>query len=396
MHERLSRSACGAPRLAAALALLASIALAGCGGGSWFGSSDNREPPMELVEFSPSATFTEVWSTDVGSGAGKRYLKLTPAVANGRVFAADVDGDVQAFDLAGGERLWETDTDRRISGGPGAGDGLVLVGTIDGEVVALEAETGEQRWVARVSSEVLSAPVASDGIVVVRTHDGKLEGLDSGSGERLWVYDRTVPALSLRGTSAPVLGGDAVIAGFDSGRVVSLALRTGQLLWESRVAVARGRSELERLVDIDADPVLDGGELFVVTFQGQVASLDRLGGELLWQRDMSSHAGLAVGGRSVYLTDEDSQVWGLDRDSGASLWRHEDLQRRALTQPAALRGAVLVGDFEGYIHALDATDGRLLSRIRVDSNGVVTAPLVVDDFVVIYGRGGNLSVLRLE
>jgi outer membrane protein assembly factor BamB len=380
----------------AALVMAAAL-ISGCGSmGNMFGDSDNRDPPMPLPEISPSRTLTEVWSTDVGAGAGKKYLKLTPAVAEGRVFAAEVDGDVAAFDLRSGERLWQQDTDRSISGGPGTGEGLVLVGTIDGEVVALEADSGEQRWVSRVSSEVLSPPLARDGVVVVRTHDGKLEGLDTNTGKRLWVYDRTVPALSLRGTSTPAFSGDAVVAGFDSGRMVSLALSTGQLLWESRVAVARGRSELERLVDIDSDPVVSGGEIYVVSFQGQVASLDVLGGELLWQRDMSSHAGLAVQGQSVYLTDEQSQVWALDRDSGASLWRHDELQRRALTQPAAVADAVLVGDFEGYLHVLDASDGRLLARTRVDGDGIATAPLVVDDLIVVYGRGGSLSVLRLE
>lgn len=371
--------------------------VAGCGYlPSLFDSSDNSEPPAELVEFEATRTLSQVWRANVGGGAGRRYLKLRPAVFGARVFAAEVDGEVSAYELETGQQLWEQDTDREISGGPGTGEGLVLVGTSDGEVVALEEETGEQRWIARVSSEVLSPPVANRGVVVVRTQDGKLVGLATEDGSRLWVYDRTVPALSLRGTSTPALSSDTVVAGFDSGRLVALSLRTGQLLWESRVAVASGRSELERLVDIDSDPVIRDSEVFVVTYQGQVASVDLTSGDVLWRREMSSYAGLDARGGALYLSDDESRVWALDSNTSASIWRQDKLVRRALTQPAAVDDAVLVGDFEGYLHALHSDDGRMLARIRVDGDGIAAAPQVVDDLIVVYGRGGTLSVLRLE
>jgi len=383
-----------ASRVAAAL-LLAS--LGGCSSfGNPFRDTSNIEPPEPLPDIEATARVVTAWSRNVGAGAGRSYLRLRPAVAEDAVYAAERDGDVAAYDVATGDQRWESSTDTPISGGPGVGEGLVIVGTSDGEVLALAADSGKVAWRRRVSSEVLSAPIASQGVVVVRTQDGKLVGLRAADGERLWVYDRAVPALSLRGTSAPVVAGSSVVAGFDSGLLVALALKDGALLWESRIATPSGRSELERLVDIDADPVVAGAWVYVVTYQGRIAAVDRVTGDVAWRRDMSSHAGLGVDGRNLYVTDADSFVWSLDRDSSASLWRQDKLARRALTPPAVLDRHVAVGDFEGYVHFLDREDGRLAARVSVDGDGIAAAPVVAGDLLLVYGLGGTLTALRVE
>jgi outer membrane protein assembly factor BamB len=385
------------PASRAVVALLL-LALAGCstvGDMFSFGSS-NLEPPEPLGEYTPSVRIATVWNRNVGASAGRRYLRLVPAVDGARVFAAERNGDVSGYELNSGEQLWETDTDLAIAGGPGVGEGLVLVGSSDGMVVALNADTGEQSWRRQLSSEVLAAPVAAQGVVVVRTQDGKLSGLAATDGTPLWVYDRAVPALSLRGTSAPALAGDAVVAGFDSGLLVALALKDGQLLWESRIAVASGRSELERLVDIDADPVVADDVIYVVTFQGRVAAVDRRSGNVLWRRDMSSHAGMGVDERHLFITDDESFVWAVDRDNSASVWRQDKLARRALTPPTPFGAYVVVGDFEGYVHFLDREDGRQAGRVKVDGDGIAVAPVAVDELLLVYGRGGTLTALKTE
>lgn len=383
------------PWSAAAIGLLG---LAGCStvGDMLSSGSSNLEPPQELTEFTPTVGIATVWNRNVGASAGRRYLRLRPAVAGSHVFAAERDGDVSAYAIDDGEQLWETGTELSIGGGPGVGEGLVLVGSIDGVVAALDAETGAPRWRRQVSSEVLAAPVAAHGVVVVRTQDGKLTGLAATDGTPLWVYDRSVPALSLRGTSAPVLAGDAVVAGFDSGLLVSLALKDGQLLWESRIAAPSGRSELERLVDIDADPVVAQDIIYVVTFQGRVAAVDRHSGNVLWRRDMSSHAGMGVDRRHLFITDDESFVWAVDRDNSASVWRQDKLARRALTPPTPFGKHVAVGDFEGYVHLLDLEDGRLAARVKVDGDGIAAAPVVAGDLLLVYGRGGTLTALKTE
>jgi len=381
-------------RAAGALLL---VMLGGCSSfGNPFSDKSNVEPPEPLTELASGVRASTVWSRNVGASAGERYLRLRPAVGDGTVYAAERDGDVAAYDVLTGEERWETSTDAPISGGPGLGEGLVIVGTSDGEVLALAADSGELAWRRRVSSEVLAAPTASQGVVVVRTQDGKLVGMKAADGDRLWVYDRAVPALSLRGTSAPVIAGSSVVAGFDSGLLVALALADGALLWESRIATPSGRSELERLVDIDADPVVADGYVYVVTYQGRIAAVDRVTGDVAWRRDMSSHAGLGVDGANLYVTDSESFVWSLDRNSSASVWRQDKLARRALTPPAAFGRYVAVGDFEGYVHFLDREDGRQIARVSVDGDGVAAAPVAVDDLLLVYGRGGTLSALRVE
>jgi len=381
----------------AATFVCAGLLLGACGMGNPFSSdSSNVIPPEPLTEITPSIDITTAWSRNVGEGAGRRYLRLRPAVMGATVYAAERGGDVSAYDVKTGDELWERSTDTAISGGPGVGDGMVVVGTSDGEVLALRADTGELAWRQRVSSEVLAAPAIGAGVVVIRTQDGKVVGLAIDDGSRLWVYDRAVPALSLRGTSAPVIATDTVLAGFDSGLLVAFALADGQLLWESRIATPSGRSELERLVDIDADPVVDGDTVFVITFQGRVAAVELIGGKVLWRRDMSSYAGLGISGQNLLITDSQSFVWAIDRDSSASVWRQDKLARRSLTPPTRFGDYVVVGDFDGYVHFLGREDGRIAARLQIDSDGLSSAPVAVDDLLLIYGRGGTLTALRTQ
>ena len=362
----------------------------------YLGGDDNSAPPAELEEFAPQVKIIELWSHSVGTGPEDLFLKLTATVAAGRVFAADRKGRVSAFDAVTGKLLWETKTKKAIGGGPGSGSGVVVVGTRNGDVLALSPVDGAIIWKARVSSEVLSSPKASDGVVVVRTIDGKLFGLSATDGERLWIYDRGVPTLSLRGTSAPVISSGVAVAGFDGGRLVGVSLQTGQPLWETLVALPSGRSELDRMVDIDGTIAIDDQTVYVVTFQGRTAAVDLLSGAILWRRDMSSHAGIGLDEAAVYVTDEESHVWALNRANSASIWRQSGLQARSLTPPVSFKNYIVVGDFDGYIHCLRRDDGEFIGRIRVDSDGIIAAPIATDDILYVYGRGGTLAALQIE
>ncbi len=372
------------------------VAVALLGGCSWFGDKDNAEPPAELVAFSEQVRLKSIWSRDTGSGTDEQFVQLVPFVAGERVFVADRSGAVRAYTLDKGEQLWHARTRVAISAGPGGGDNLMVVGSSDADLIALDAETGEQRWRTSVSSEVLSVPLIYRGIVVVQTVDGYLTGLDASNGERLWVQGRTVPVLTLRGTSTALVEDGAVIAGFANGKITALDIRSGTPLWEAVVAVPSGRSELQRMVDIDANPVVRDGVLYVVSFQGQMAAVGLQNGRLLWNRDMSAYAGIAVDSGQVYVTDEDSEVWALDRDSGASLWKQSALRRRALTGPTVAGGYVAAGDFAGYVHLLSRLDGSIVGRAKADSKGILASPVALGDRLLVLGAGGRLVLYRLE
>jgi len=358
--------------------------------------SDNSEPPSELVDFSETTHLDNLWSQDVGKGTDELFIKLVPAILNDKIFVADTRGNIVALFAESGKDIWHNDSDLSITGGPGADENLVMVGTSEGEVLSLSSETGEEIWRSTVSSEILSSPREADGVVIIRTIDGKVVALDATTGERLWIYDRTVPALTLRGTSTPVIANGLVIAGFDGGRVTALELKTGKLVWETKVAVSRGRSELERMVDIDAQPLIVGDAIYVTTFQANVSAISLQNGQVLWQRDISSHAELGADAKNLYVTDAMGNVWALDRFSGASIWKQEKLTHRQVTGPAILGDRIIVGDFEGYLHWLDKATGDISARTQIDSDPILTQPIVSNNILFAYSSGGTLAAFSYE
>ncbi|CDH46771.1 putative PQQ enzyme repeat domain protein [Candidatus Contendobacter odensis Run_B_J11] len=365
---------------------------AGC---SWFGGSDNSIPPAELKSIAQPMGVRQIWETTVGAGAEKQFIRLTPALADGRIYAASHDGTVIAVDALSGQRLWQSATQLPISGGVGVSEtGLVLVGTSKGQVVALRQADGQETWRTQVSSEVLASPRASGGVVVVRTIDGKFTGLDAGTGERRWIYAYTTPALSLRGSAPPLLTRDLIIAGLDTGKLLVLSLDKGLPVTEKTIAVPRGRTEIERLIDIDSEPRIFGDTLYLVAYRGSIAAIDMRNGNLVWNRELSSYAGLDVDDRQVYVSDDTDAVLALDRRNGGTLWKQPELTGRRLSAPAATGEYVVVGDFEGYLHWLSKDSGKIVGRVRATGKSIVAPPLAAGDLVFVQGQGGSLGAFR--
>ncbi len=352
--------------------------------------------PHPLTEFVPVLNIREKWSKRLGDGTDELFLKLTPVVVGEVVYAAERDGHVYALELNSGDRLWKTDIDRQISGGPGAGQNLIVLGTSNGEVVALGPENGKILWTSQVSSEILAQPRTDGGVVVVRTGDGKVYGLSAPDGRQLWVYDRSEPVLTLRGTSAPLLAEGLAVTGFDNGRLVALDVQSGKQVWESRIAIPRGRSDLERMVDIDAEPVLMGDTIYVSTFQGHVAAVALRSGEVLWTRELSSHAGIGVDEQHVYISDANSHVLALNRYSGESVWQQEQLANRSITAPVSNGRYVIVCDLEGYVHWLHADYGDFIARARIDKSAILVPALIREELVLAYSTEGTLAALSAQ
>ena len=363
---------------------------------SIFGGEDNSEPPAELQKLTDEVKLKKLWSANVGVGYDEHFINLVPGASHNQVFVADRKGRVDAFDVETGKRNWNVKTDEAISAGPGAGEGLVLVGTSDAYVLALDALNGDVLWKVRVSSEVLSVPKIDLGRVIVQTADGNITALSASDGQQLWAYDRSVPALTLRGTSSPAVERGVVVAGFSNGKLVGISAEKGFAAWESNVAIPSGRTELERMVDIDGDPVIVGNAVYVTTFQGRIAVVDVQSGESGWKRDMSSYAGLDVDFSQVYVTDDMSYVWALTRNTGSSVWKLDQLQHRGLTAPVSFDEYVAVGDFEGYVHLLSRYDGHIAGRVKVDSKGITARPRVLNDILYVYGNSGTLAAYTLS
>ncbi len=374
-----------------AAVLTLAILAAGCSS-----NSKKELPPAELTKFTEEVVLQKQWSRSIGDGQGDTWNMLVPAIENDRIYASDVTGVVMSLDRMNGDVVWKKDLEKSISGAVGVGYGMVLLGTIKGEVIALDSSTGEQKWTARVTSEVLAPPATNGDIVVVQTQDDRLIGLDAATGDRRWIYDSTPAVLTLRGTGAPIVTNRLAVAGLSSGKVIALDTSNGVPVWEQRVAVPQGRSELERVVDIDGGLLLSGGTLYVATYQGRVAGLDLESGRVLWQRDASSYTGVAQGFGNVYVSEATGTVEGIDERSSSALWSNDQLARRQLSAPEVFSSYVAVGDLEGYLHLLSQVDGRFVGRERIDSDGLRARPLVDGNMIYVYGNSGTLEALTIK
>ena len=374
----------------AALLALAVLAV-GCSS-----NSKKELPPADLPDFEEEVVLQKEWSRSIGEGQGETFNMLVPAVDGDSIYAADVEGLVMALERMTGKVLWKQDLDLPVSGAVGAGYGLVVVGTLKGEIIALDASSGEEKWGARVASEVLAAPAINGDIVLVQTQDDRLIALDANSGSQRWLFDNTPAVLTLRGTGSPVLTNRLAIAGLSSGKVIALDAQRGLPVWEQRVAVPQGRSELERVVDIDGGLLLSGGSLYAVSYQGRVAALDMESGRVLWQREASSSVGVAQGFGNVYVSLANGTVEGIDERSTSALWSNDALARRQLSAPEVFSSYLAFGDLEGYLHLISQVDGRFVGRERIDSDGLRARPLVVGNWLYAFGNSGKLVALTIK
>lgn len=375
-----------------ALLLLVTVPLSGC---SIFSKSeDDPRKPAELVNFKPTLKVRRAWSSGIGGGDEVLRLGLVPASDGSTIYAADNDGKVVALDAARGTRLWRSKTRLPLAGGPAVGEGRVIVGASDGWLVSLDAADGSEQWRVNVASEVLAAPVIGQRMVYVRTVDGKLVALDLADGSQAWFVQQVMPRLSVRGTGSPVLDGNLVICGFDNGRVAAYDAADGTMAWDVLVDPPSGRTEVERLDDINATVSAVGTDVYAVGYQGRLSALARESGQILWSVEFSSYSGLSADLSNLYVSGDSGEVLAVERRSGSELWRHTDLVYRDLTGPTAFGRHVVVGDYEGYLHFLKASDGELQGRIRAGSNRISSAPLVVGDLLYVLTDGGKLFAFR--
>ncbi|HEY9036138.1 MAG TPA: outer membrane protein assembly factor BamB [Pseudomonadales bacterium] len=375
--------------------LYRSLVLVGLCGLVACSSNEKANTPAELVDFDATLKIEKLWSTGVGNGQGDVLSALVPAVSAGAVYAASVDGDVEAYDLASGDELWSMEVGSALSAGVAVSGDRLFVGTQAGEMVALRSSSGEFLWATELGSQVDSAPTADRERVYVQTVDGKVIALDAETGYRLWAYDGQQPVLTQRGTATPVLDGDTLYTGLDNGKVIALDARTGQMRWEGRVAVPQGRSEIDRMVDVDGSPLVAAARVYAVSLQGNLVAFNRSSGRLEWRFPASSYVALTEGFGNLYLVEGNGAIKALNPESVLQRWEQGALSWRGLTSAVPISGYLLVGDREGYIHVLSQVDGSFVARFELDSDGVNVAPVVSDDIALVYGNSGKLMAFRL-
>lgn len=374
-----------------ALVVLCLFYLGGCAVG------DTTEPPSPLVEFEAEADFKVLWQQSTGDGTGDKRLALQPWVTRDAIYTIDHEGLLLALNKENGKPLWRVKTGHEISAGVGGGAGMLFIGTRNGELLAYWESSGELAWQAQLSSEMLALPAADQNVVIAKTVDGNLQAFALSNGEKIWSYTYNVPSLSLHGTAAPVIFHDGVIVGSDSGRLAIISTVDGSLFQEIPIAVPVGASELERLIDVDIPALIDPqGYIYAGAYQGRVVavSLDKM--RPVWSRKKSVYQPMAQSDRNLYVVDEKSHVWSMSKEAGGStIWVQDKLHARPVSGVGYLSDAILVGDFEGYLHALDSADGRFIARKRF-GDGIQVAPVINGNTAYLLSDDGKLTALQLN
>ena len=375
-------------RWSAAGLVAATLLLSGCG---LFGDKDEELEPMELVAIDETIKIKRIWTANLGGKADYLRVALRPAGDGNRIYAASRDGDVSAFDPKSGKRIWRTRLDIELSAGPGVGEGRVVVVAQDGFAVVLDAATGEEQWRAEIAAESLARPLIKDQLVIIQTIDNRLQALSMYDGRPRWSLEQSTPALTMRGSSSPEIIGTTVVAGFDTGRLIAADLETGTVIWESFLSPPKGRSDLDRLADIDGALAVVGQDLYAIGYQGRLAALAIESGQVLWSREISSYAGVAADWNSLYTVRDDGEIIALTRRNGAEAWRNASLLRREPTLPIPFGTTVVVGDLEGYIHFFSTIDGEAVARERLGRDAITSDPLVIANTLYVQGDNGTLG-----
>jgi outer membrane protein assembly factor BamB len=386
-------------------ALLLSSTLFACS------STDEEDPATkvaELTEINEAFEPNVLWERSVGDGVDDYFSRIKPTVAYGKVYSASREGDVIAFDVNSGKEVWQADLsninkdrsfwDGRVSalvaGGPITGLDKVFLGTESGKVFALDAQSGELIWQADIKGEVITRPALEGNILVVNSASGIMKAFDANTGEEIWKVEQDVPALTLRGISAPVIASGGVLIGTGKGDLSVYILEKGQQGWSTEIGEASGTTELERVVDVDSAPVIFGDKVYVISARGNLAAVELKSGRILWKRQYSSYRQISVYRNDIFNTNTKGHVYSLNRVNGIERWSNLSLTNRGVTGPVVVGSYVVVGDFEGYLHWLNRETGDIVARYEVDGSGIHSTPTVVDDVLYTQSRDGDLQAIE--
>lgn len=372
--------------------LISTCSLAAC---STFFDKDNTPEPTPLTGYTQQASPRMLWSTKVGEGArGSDYLKMNPVINETALYTTSTTGAITSLNPGTGRKNWQTHVQLQLSSGPGVGDGLVVAGSKNGMIVALRESDGREAWRVSMPGEVIAPPAVGNGYVVVKAIDGYTRAYSSRDGSPLWSHQQIEPNLILRGSSAPLIQNHEVIAGYANGNIAKLGLSDGQLLWQQMAAYPQGAFAIQRMIDIDADPIVFDQHIYVATYQGRLSSLDWTTGRTLWSHDVSSYTGMTADHNTVYLSDAKGYVWGFDAENGSVNWRQDRLKYRVISGPANMGNFVVLGDAQGYLHWLNKSDGRIAARASVGS-AIYAAPVVKNNVLYALTNNGYVAAYTL-
>ncbi len=379
--------ACRIVALISAILLLTSCGI--------FSGKDDDLEPKKLVDIKQTLKIKRLWSAKVGDESEFMRIALRPVGDGSRIYAASHDGVVSAFDPQSGRQVWRTKVGIRLSAGPGVGEGRVVVVSKDGFAISLDSDSGAEQWRMNIGGESLARPLISGESVVLQTIDNRMRALSLYDGRELWAIEQSTPALTMRGSADPVLIGNTAIGGFDNGRLVAANVISGDIVWESMLSPPKGRSDLDRLSDVDGSIGVVGQDLYAAGYQGRIAAVAAESGQVLWNREISSYEGVSADWNNVYTATADGEVVALSRRDGTETWRNNDLLRREPTLPVPFHTTVAVGDHEGYVHFFSNLNGNAVARIKLGNSAITAAPVVVANRLYVQSDSGRIAAYEV-
>ncbi|MCL9685019.1 outer membrane protein assembly factor BamB [Legionella maioricensis] len=357
---------------------------------------DNTPKPKDLKQIEPQIKVSQNWSSPVGKAhKTKEYLKLKPVIRGDIIYTADVSGLIQAVNKSDGKIKWSTQLKHGIVSGPSISEGFIAVGTNASTVALLNQADGRELWQNKVSGEVLSPPALAHQKVIAKTIDGKVFAFDAVNGKQLWTAEHGSPSLVLKASSSPIIVDNLVLIGFSDGQLDALELQTGRVVWQRSIAYATGASDVERLVDIDSDPIVKDKVAYLASYQGYIGALSLTDGQFIWRKPGSVYKNMVLSANTLYLTDSNDVIWSLDRRTGHVNWKQTALKARGLTEPVLIGHDLVVGDKTGYLHFIGSQTGELLARSQL-SGGVTISPNVVGKKLYVLTDNGMLNQLSVS
>ena len=348
---------------------------------------DNTPKPAAMAALSSKHTIKTFWSLPVGqSKHAGNYLKLNSSIQGNTLYFADSTGRIEAIDKETGKIRWTKTFKQGFVSGPVVSGDYLALGTNNSHVLLLKTQDGDVVWEKSVSGDVLSAPLFVPGALVVKSIDGNVYAFELKTGARRFVVEHGAPNLILKASASPVKMGDLVLVGFSDGKLDAIELGTGHVVWQRSISYASGSSDVERLVDIDSDPIIRGSLVYLASYQGEIGALSLTSGQFSWHKPASTYKNLAADNDTIYMTDSDDVIWAYDMSSGQVRWKQEGLKARGATEPVLMGQYVLVGDKTGYLHVLNKKQGEFVSRFQ-QNGSIEVAPTVSGDKVYVLAAG---------
>ena len=367
---------------------------------SWESDPQNK-PPTELTDITNNKKLSLLWTANVGTETlweidkkSHEIHTLDMFVYESSLFTINHDGVIKKFDITSGELVWEKDFNFKVSAGISGDSDLLYFVSSEGDLWCLD-HSGKELWKTYVGGRVLVTPLPNTEYVAVRLNFNKFVQLSNIDGTVKWSYQAPNPPLTINSQGKMSYDNGAIYSGIPGGKLVAIDAKTGLMIWEATVTQSKGITEIDRANDVTSQPIIDGPIIYSVSSKGNIVAFDRRSSAALWERPMSSFVGLNLYGFDIIIVHASSSIYSLQNEAGKTNWRNADLQYRNIGRGVIIDDSIILGDFEGYLHFVNLSDGKITNRIKLSDTQILDNIISISDNELII-MDANSNIYSLE